>query len=93
MPMLTSAEVLFLAERGWPVHQTAPFDLCWMDCSDPGWLKTWKPPAGQPLCICLCDRHALTMEQGVFAGDYTGAPLPPESMASEWPWRYCSEVA
>jgi hypothetical protein len=96
VPMVTSAEVAFLHERGWPVLGD-PFDLCWMECSDPGWLKTWH--TGSPrwgpvaaLCICLCERHALLLEQGSWSGDYSGAPLPPESMATEWPWRYCSEV-
>lgn len=91
--MVTAAQIQFLAEHGWPVG-SAPFDLCWLDCSDSGWLKTWRDkPGGTPLCICLCPYHAVLLEQGVWAGDYTGAPLPPESTAAEWPWQPCSEVA
>lgn len=89
--MAFAAQLAFLRDRGWQVDGDH-FDLCWLDCSDPGWLKTWKPPQGRALCICLCSKHALRLENGVYGGDYTGAPLPPDSMADEWPWQYCDEA-
>jgi hypothetical protein len=90
---VTAPEVAFLAQRGWYVAVAPPFDLCWLDCSRDGWLKSWLPRGGgKALCICLCPQHAVLLEEGVWAGDYTGAPLPPDSKADEWPWRYCSEV-
>lgn len=89
--MVTDAQLHFLSERGWPVGLKW-FDLCWMDCDRGGMLKTWKPPHGKALCVCLCPEHAVLLEEGVYAGDYTGAPLPKDSMADEWPWQYCEEA-
>lgn len=89
--MVTNGELLFLKDRGWPVTEGS-FDLCWLDCGNPdGMLKTWKSGV-RALCICLCPDHALLMEKGSWGGDYTGAPLPPGSVAAEWPWEYCERV-
>jgi len=91
MVLVTATEEEFLLSRGWLLRDQ-PFDLCWLDCAHSGWLRTWRPDGAKALCICLCLEHALCLEQGVYGGDYTGAPLPAESLADEWPWRYCSEV-
>jgi len=77
--------------KEWGVTTTAPFDLCWLDCDQAGWLLTW-PRRGRAECICLCPQHALILEQGRYRQDYEGAPLPPDSKAGAWPWRLCAEV-
>lgn len=69
-----------LREAGW--HTGEYFDTCWLDCAKPGYLLI----SGNRV-ICLCPEHALVLEQGRWDGDYTGAPLPPESRATEWPWQ------
>lgn len=68
-----------LSSRGWELSQ--PFDLCWLDCTGPGYRKVW-----QGLEICLCLRHAEVLERGEYAGDYRGATLPEDSLARCWPW-------
>ena len=88
--MTSVAEVSYLADRGWHVFGE-PFDMCWMECSENGYLRTWKS-AGRALCICLCPAHARLLEDGAWGRDYSGAPLPADSMAAEWPWRYCEEI-
>jgi hypothetical protein len=67
-----------LASLGW---SAAPRDICWMDCERPGHVKY----DGKRV-ICLCLDHAALLESGCIGGDYTGAPLPAESLAPEWPW-------
>lgn len=91
----TTAQGQFLAAHGWPVEAAEPFDLCWLDCNRKGWLKTvkmGKPGHVTAMCICLCTQHAVVLEEGAWGSDYTGAPLPPDSEAGEWPWRPCAEV-
>jgi hypothetical protein len=93
MPVnVTIPEIIFLSQRGWPLEAGVSFDMCWLDCSQQGWLHIWGEPGKDPLCICLCPAHALYLERGRWGSDYSGAPLPPESKATEWPWRPCSEV-
>lgn len=82
----------FLTERGWRELAGPSFDTCWLDCPDEGWLRIWQEPGKEPLCVCLCPTHALRLEAGRWGSDYSGAPLPLETMATEWPWRLCSEV-
>lgn len=88
--MVTKTLLRSLAENGWPVLVHPPYDLCWLDCNRRGWLKTSDD--GERV-ICLCPQHALVLEAGAYHGDYTGAPLPPESVAGQWPWRSCLEEA
>lgn len=88
--MVTKAQLRHLAEQSWPVLVKDSFDLCWLDCSKKGWLKT--DDAGE-LCICLCPAHALVLEEGAYNGDYNGALLPAGSMANEWPWKRCEDIA
>jgi hypothetical protein len=88
--MTSAAERTFLADHGWHVFG-ASFDMCWLECSEGGYLRTWKSGT-KVLCICLCAPHAMVLERGAWGRDYSGAPLPPESMAAEWPWRPCEEV-
>jgi hypothetical protein len=33
----------------------------------------------------------MVLAEGVYDGDYTGAVLPPDSAAGEWPWRSTRE--
>lgn len=82
--MITKAQLRELAMRGWPVLVQKSYDLCWLDCDKTGWLKTSDDGTR---VICLCPAHALLLEEGVYDGSYSGAGLPPGSMASEWPWR------
>lgn len=88
--MVTKVQLRSLAEKGWPVLTREPYDLCWLDCDGKGWLKTSDD--GEQ-CICLCPAHALVLEEGAYEGDYTGALLPPGSMAGAWPWRSSGDLA
>jgi len=67
-----------LAERGW---SPVPGELCSLDCSRDGLLKHWHHSE-----IILCEPHALCLESGRVNSTYAGAPLPPDSAATEWPW-------
>jgi len=69
-----------LERHGWRVAQT--YDICWLDCPQPGFLLQHDGRA-----ICLCLEHALDLQAGCWEGDYTGAPLPPASRATTWPWQ------
>jgi hypothetical protein len=82
------AWVDFLHDQGWVIRRQASYDLCWLDCDNPGWLKQCQ---GQRICLCIA--HAVLLEEGAWRGDYTGAPLPPDSRAQEWPWRPVTEAA
>jgi hypothetical protein len=69
-----------LADRGWGRNI---YDLCWLDCPRDGYLKAHR---GRE--ICLCGRHAVLLEHyRDVNGSYRNAPLPPDSLAVEWPWR------
>lgn len=74
----------WLAERGWDTSQ--PYDICWLDCPLAGYYRSWVRPGGATWEICLCPEHAVLLEAGVYDGDYWGAPLPPLSWATGWPW-------
>lgn len=63
-------------------YSTEPVDTCYLDCSEEGHLKTWRSKE-----IVLCVPHARVLEAGKVGGSYNGAPLPAESVATEWPWR------
>lgn len=68
-----------LSEQGW---RRVIGELCALDClGTDAWLKTFR---GRE--IILCAPHARTLERGKQGGTYHGAPLPPESRATEWPW-------
>jgi hypothetical protein len=58
------------------------YDLCWLDCPEPGTLLTWRG-----LSICLCRAHHDKLAEGAYGGSYAGAPLPPDSLAGSWPWQ------
>lgn len=76
----------WLAAHG---YGTAVYDACWMDCErSDGYRKTWRGKE-----ICLCSRHANMLEAGKLNGTYRGAPLPHDSIATEWPWRPAQPVA
>jgi hypothetical protein len=88
--MVTQAQLKQLAYLGWPVMVRERYDICWLDCSRDGWLKTSDDGLQ---VICLCPVHALVLETGAFDGDYAGAILPPDSMAMSWPWRSSMDLA
>lgn len=69
----------WLAGCGWETGE--PFDVCWLDCPEPGFLLRHRGRV-----ICLCPGHALILQSGCWDGDYAGAPLPPETRARAWPW-------
>lgn len=86
-------------ERDWRVKHgwsAEPYDACWLDCPDPdGYLKTWHRSQ-----ICLCMRHLSILEEGKltypgrggrWTATYRGAPLPPETVATAWPWHRPSD--
>jgi hypothetical protein len=64
------------------VNESEPWDLCWLDCPEDGYLLVDGDRE-----ICLCPEHAARLRAGRFGGSYAGAPLPPDSMAGAWPWR------
>jgi hypothetical protein len=69
-----------LEARGWT---TDPGETCWLDCSvSPALHKQWHHSE-----IALCEPHALVLEAGRVNSTYAGAPLPPDSAATAWPWR------
>lgn len=68
-----------LTDLGWSAR---PVDVCWLDCNQPGHMKTHRSRE-----IVLCIRHAHILEDGRMEGTYSGAPLPPESAAADWPWH------
>lgn len=70
----------WLRDNGWSM--TEPFDICWLDCDQPGYLLVSGSKS-----ICLCQAHAIVLQIGCWHGDYAGAPLPPESRATAWPWQ------
>jgi hypothetical protein len=79
------------AVREWLIrhgYSPKPVDVCSLDCvmadgePTPGHLKVWR---GKEICLCLA--HARVLEAGKVGGSYTGAPLPPDSVATEWPWE------
>lgn len=82
--MIPEYSAKWLAGRGWDLTQV--YDVCWLDCPIPGFRKVWRLPDGTAQEICLCAWHAVRLEQGEWAGDYIGAPLPEESVAADWPW-------
>lgn len=74
-----------LTQAGWSEE---PWDeFCWLECSDPAYLKEWHGPDGLVRQIALCEKHALILEHGAFNGEYSGAPLPRDTFCTEWPWR------
>jgi hypothetical protein len=82
--MLRSVRGEFLASRGWDMSVTV--DLCSLDCAAPGYRRVWTDRSGVTREIILCSEDAEFLEAGVLDGDYQGAPLPPDSLAGEWPW-------
>lgn len=64
-----------------------PWDICWLDCPDPGYRKQWHRSE-----ICLCAQHAWFLEEGYLGATYSGAPLPPGSRAGCWPWRPLPDI-
>lgn len=77
-----------LRRHGWLIEYS--FDLCWLDCPEPGYLLI---ESDRGRCICLCLNHALDLQAGCWEGDYTGAPLPATSQATSWPWQPFSYAA
>lgn len=73
----TTAE--WLRRQGW--QMLTPYDTCWLDCPEQGYLREWQ---GKRICLCL--PHASVLERGTYNGDYRGAPLPPATLAGDWPW-------
>jgi hypothetical protein len=68
-----------LLDFGW---MRTPGEPCSLDCQDPeGWLRSYR---GRE--IILCSRHAWVLESGKRGNTYSGAPLPADSRATEWPW-------
>lgn len=70
-----------VADQGWQYLEVP--DVCWMDCSAPAAAR--RESGGRE--IVLCEFHALYLQAGCWDGDYSGAPLPPDSVAVSWPWR------
>lgn len=77
---MSSAVERYLSEAGW--RTVGWFDICWLDCDQEGWLLVHDHRA-----ICLCPEHAFVLQSGCWSGDYSGAPLPPASRATHWPWQ------
>ena len=73
----------FLASRGWDL--SAPVDTCYLDCAEPGYVKTAEI-GGRRQEIILCLADAMVLEEGAWEGDYSGALTPADSRAGEWPW-------
>lgn len=74
---MTLTEFAFL---GWQIVN--PPDVCWLDCEEPGVLERRLPGRS----ITLCRLHAEILERGRYQGSYAGAPLPPDTIATAWPW-------
>lgn len=96
MTAVAESSLSQLHASGWQIR--GYFDLCWLDCPEWGFLKLWDEPVlgggFRTRAICLCPYHAEFLQKGSFRGDYTGAMLPPSSMALEWPWdAYYAEDA
>jgi hypothetical protein len=89
--MTPEQALVFLRTRGWELQ--AVFDVCWLDHSDPGYRKTLIDVNAVEWEIVLCLPDALVLEQGVWEGDYAGAPTPEDSDAAGWPWRPVPEIA
>lgn len=84
--MTVAQAVSRLTQRGW-TYLAEP-DICWMDCSTPATVqREVRSRFGNLVRIVLCEYHALYLEAGRWGEDYGGAPLPPESRASTWPWQ------
>lgn len=78
-----------LVVLGWSAE---PWDMCWLECDDPGLRRVWTDPEGRERVIALCVPHAMVIESGAFGGDYDGAPLPAGTMCTRWPWRLTDSV-
>ena len=76
--MITGDDYLWRRDHYWSAY---PVDLCWLDCDQAGYIKQHGLRE-----IILCMRHARLLEAGRFSDAYAGAPLPPDSKATEWPW-------
>ena len=70
-----------LIARGWTPPRDH-LDICYLDCAEPGFTKVVR---GSEICLCVDD--AMVLENGSWGEDYAGAPLPPASRATRWPWR------
>lgn len=81
---MTLTEFVF---RGWKL--VTPPDTCWLDCDAPGVLE--REDLSRRIVLCL--EHARGLEGGSYRGDYSGAPLPPGSRATAWPWLPEDQVA
>lgn len=57
-------------------------DFCWLDCPEPGNIKLHR---GREIVLCV--HHAILLEAGRIGSSYSGAHLPPDSRAAEWPWQ------
>ena len=64
---------------GW---KPVPGEPCSLDCTVPDSLVKYH--RGRE--IVLCAPHAEVLEAGKYRRTYTGALLPAESRATEWPW-------
>lgn len=81
--MLTSFEQEHaLVSQGWLLLREA--DICWLDCPEPAFCYRIR---GRSQHIVLCLRHAMVLQAGAWRGDYSGAPVPPDSRATAWPWQ------
>lgn len=76
-------------EFGWSADIV---DTCWLDCAEGGHLKRHLEKNCTEREIVLCLKHAWFLESGVYLEDYSGAPLPSGSRASQWPWRSAGQV-
>lgn len=68
-----------LVKRGWSEHV---YDICWMDCPEPGYHLV----SGGAWEICLCIDHILEMESS--AGEGYSACDPPKTGGVYTIWEY-----
>jgi hypothetical protein len=90
---MNDMDARWLAAHDWSAE---PVDVCWLDCDQPGYLKTWRSRSGprkhwRNYEIVLCVPHAKVLEAGAYDGSYIGAPPPPDSAAVSWPWQVQAE--
>ena len=88
---MAEPDAAWLASRGWDMGR--PADVCHLDCSAPGFLKTMTDASGRAWEIILCPEDAMVLEAGEADGDYSGALTPADSRAGAWPWMLAAAAS
>lgn len=67
-----------------PEWSTESVDICWLDCSEPGFLLQLEGPGYEIVC---CARHARELEAAKGESTYALADPPKSQSGKEWwPW-------